>query len=130
MGLCYCDCLGISFFLRLMTFDVRSRHQKPSNSKNRVFQISLNKGYIRKAIFSRSFSARYHILKKKKKKKYWVYVAVVLVITLSLLATCPVSSNCSVTHVRWGAPTQCCFNDGPHFQRSGTWKQCCFSVSH
>ena len=54
-----------------------------------------------------------------KKNIYWVYVAVVLVITLPLLATCPVSSNCLVTHVRWGALTQCCFNDGPHFQRSG-----------
>ena len=40
--------------------------------------------------------------KKKKKKKYWVYVAVVLVITLSRLATCPVSSSCSVTHVDSG----------------------------
>ena len=43
-----------------------------------------------------------------------------LIITLSILATCLVSSNCSVTHVRWGrALPQCCFNDGPHFQRSG-----------
>ena len=62
---------------------------------------------------------RMGIISKKKKKKYWVYVAVVLVITLPLLATCPVSSKCSVTHVQWGALTQCCFNDGPHFQRSG-----------
>ena len=115
----YCDCLGISFFFRLTTFDVRNRRQNPSNSENRVFQISHNKVYIGKAIFSRSFSARYHILKIFLKKIYWVYVAVVLVITLSLLATSPVSSNCSVTHVRWGALTQCCFNDGPHFQRSG-----------
>ena len=38
---------------------------------------------------------------KKKKKRYWAYVAVVLIITLSILATCLVSSNCSVTHVRW-----------------------------
>ena len=58
--------------------------------------------------------------KKKKKKRYWAYVDVVLIITLSILATCLVSSNCSVTHVRWGrALPQCCFNDGPHFQRSG-----------
>ena len=64
----YCDCLGISFFFRLTTSDVRSRRQKPPNSENRVFHISLNKGYIGKAIFSRSFSARYHIFKKKKKK--------------------------------------------------------------
>ena len=65
----YCDCLGISFFFRLTTSDVRIRRQKPRNSKNSVFHISLNKGYIGKAIFFRSFSARYHILKKKKKKK-------------------------------------------------------------
>ena len=32
--------------------------------------------------------------KKKKKKRYWAYVAVVLIITLSILATCLVSSNC------------------------------------
>ena len=38
---------------------------------------------------------------KTKKKRYWAYVAVVLIITLSILATCLVSSNCSVTHVRW-----------------------------
>ena len=57
-----------SFFV-WTTSDVRIRRQKPRNSKNRVFHISLNKGYIGKAIFSRSFSARYHILKKKKKKK-------------------------------------------------------------
>ena len=115
----YCDCLGISFFFRLTTSDVRIRRQKSPNSENRVFHISLNKGYIGKAIISRSFSARYHILKKKKKKIYWVYVAIVLVNTLLLLATCPVSLNCSVTHEQRGALTQCCFNDGPHFQRSG-----------
>ena len=116
----YCDCLGISFFFRLTTSDVRIIRQKPLNSENRVFHISLNKGYIGKAIFSRSFSARYHSLKKKKKKKiYWVYVAIVLVNTLLLLATCPVSLNCSVTQEQRGALTQCCFNDGPHFQRSG-----------
>ena len=40
-----------------------------------------------------------------KKKRYWAYVAVVLIITLSILATCLVSSNCSVTHVRWGEGT-------------------------
>ena len=33
------------------------------------------------------------------------YVDVVLIITLSILATCLVSSNCSVTHVRWGEGT-------------------------
>ena len=56
------------FFFRLTTSDVRIRRQKPPNSENRVFHISLNRGYIGKAIFPRSFSARYHILKKKKKK--------------------------------------------------------------
>ena len=66
-----------------------------------VFYISLNKGYFGKTIFSRLFSARYHIIKKKLKKRYWAYVDVVLIITLSILATCLVSSNCSVTHVRW-----------------------------
>ena len=43
--------------------------------------------------------------KKKKKKRYWAYVDVVLIITLSILATCLVSSNCSVTYVRWGEGT-------------------------
>ena len=102
-----CDCLSISLIFRLTTFDVRIRRQKSSKSANRVFYISLNKGYFAKAIFSRLFSARYHILKKKPKKKtrYWAYVDVVLIITLSILATCLVSSNCSVTHVRWGEGT-------------------------
>ena len=43
--------------------------------------------------------------KKKKKKRYWANVDVVLIITLSIQATCLVSSNCSVTHVRWGEGT-------------------------
>ena len=97
----HCDCLVISLIFRLTTFDVRIRRQKSSKSANRVFYISLNKGYFGKAIFSRLFSARYHILKKKKKKRYWAYVDIVLIITLTILATCLVSSNCSVTHVRW-----------------------------
>ena len=103
----HCDCLVISLIFRLTTFDVRIRRQKSSKSANRLVYISLNKGYFGKAIFSRLFSARYHILKKKKKKKkrYWAYVDVVLIITLSILATCLVSSNCSVTHVRWGEGT-------------------------
>ena len=103
----HCDSLVISLIFRLTTFDVRIRRQKSSKSANRVFYISLNKGYFGKAIFSRLFSARYHILKKKKKKKklYWAYVDVVLINTLSILATCLVSSNCSVTHVRWGEGT-------------------------
>ena len=118
----HCDCLVISLIFRLTTFDVRIRRQKSSKSANRVFYISLNKGYFGKTIFSCLFSARYHILKKTKKKRYWAYVDVVLIINLSILATCLVISNCSVTHVRWGggrALPQCCFNDGPHFQRSG-----------
>ena len=45
------------------------------------------------------------IISWKKKPRYWAYVAVVLIITLSILATCLVSSNCSVTHVRWGEST-------------------------
>ena len=101
----HCDCLVISLIFLLTTFDVRIRRQKSSKSANRVFYISLNKGYFGKVIFSRLFSARYHILKKKKKKRYWAYVDVVLIITLSILATCLVSSNCSVTHVRWGEGT-------------------------
>ena len=123
----YCDCLGISFFFRLTISDVRIRRQKPPNSENRVFHISLNKGYIGKAIFSSTFSGRYHILKKKKKKKNLLGLCrIVLVNTLSLLVTCPVSLNCSVTHVQRGAFTQCCFNDGPHFQRSGFVKTVLF----
>ena len=100
----HCDCLVTSLIFRLTTFDVRIRRQKSSKSANRVFYISLNKGYFGKAIFSRLFSARYQIIKKKK-KRYWAYVDVVLIITLSILATCLVSSNCSVTHVRWGEGT-------------------------
>ena len=119
----------LSFFV-LTTFDVGIRRQKPSNGENRVFHFTLNKGYIRKAIFSSSFSARYHILKKKKKKKYWVYVAVVLVITLSLLATCPVSSSCSVTHVDGGHLLSAVSMTARIFSALATGKQCCFSVSH
>ena len=59
----HCDCLVISLIFRLTTFDVRIRRQKSSKSANRVFYISLNKGYFGKTIFSRLFSARYHILK-------------------------------------------------------------------
>ena len=116
----HCDCLGISLIFRLATFDVRIRRQKSSKSANRVFYISLNKGYFGKAIFSRLFSARYHILKKKKKKRYWAYVDVVLIITLSILATC-LAVLTAQSHMYDGgrALPQCCFNDGPHFQRSG-----------
>ena len=91
----------LSFFVwRLLTSesDVKS-HQKVQILCSTSPSI---RGISEKTIFSRLFSARYHILKKKKKKKrYWAYVDVVLIITLSILATCLVSSNCSVTHVRW-----------------------------
>ena len=100
----HCDCLVISLIFRLTTFDVRIRRQKSSKSANRVFYISLNKGYFGKTIFSCLFSARYHILKKKKKPILGL-CRCRLIITLSILATCLVSSNCSVTHVRWGEGT-------------------------
>ena len=90
----------LSFFVwRLLTSesDVKS-HQKVQIG---CFTFPSIRGISEKAIFSRLFSAKYHILKKKKKKRYWAYVDVVLIITLSILATCLVSSNCSVTHVRW-----------------------------
>ena len=79
------------------------------------------RGISEKQSFLVYFSARYHILKKKqKKKRYWAYVAVVLKITLSILVTCLVSSNCSVTHVRWGEGTSSVlFQWRPHFKRSG-----------
>ena len=115
----YCDCLGISFFFRLTTSDVRIRRQKPPNSENRVFHISSIRAISEKQSFLVHFQLGIISWKKKKKKIYWVYVAIVLVNTLLLLATCPVSLNCSVTHEQRGALTQCCFNDGPHFQRSG-----------
>ena len=110
----------LSFFVwRLLTSesDVKS-HQK---SANRMFYISLNKGYLGKAIFSRLFSARYHILKKKKKKRYWAYVDVVLIITLSQSWRPALSVLTAQSHMYDGgrALPQCCFNDGPHFQRSG-----------
>ena len=129
-------CVAIATVLAFLSFfvwrhsDVRIRRQKPPNSDNRVFHISLNRGYIGKAIFSRSFWARYHILKKKK-KIYWVYVAIVLVNTLLLLATCPVSLNCSVTHEQRGGTYSALFQWRPAFSALWRrWKQCCFSASH
>ena len=107
----------LSFFVwRLLTSesDVKSLQ----TVKIGCFTFPSKRGVSEKQSFLVHFQLRI-ISYIKNKKKYWVYVAVVLVITLSLLATCPVSSNSSVTHVRWGALTQCCFNDGPHFQRSG-----------
>ena len=90
----------LSFFVwRLLTSesDVKS-HQKVQIG---CFTSPSIRGISEKQSFLVFFSARYHILKKKKKKRYWAYVDVVLIITLSILATCLVSSNCSVTHVRW-----------------------------
>ena len=60
--------VAIVTVLSFLSFFVRIRRQKSSRSANKVFYISLNKGYFGKTIFSRLFSARYHILKKKKKK--------------------------------------------------------------
>ena len=68
--------------------------------------------------------------KKKIIKKYRVYVAVVLVITLSRLATCPVSSSCSVTHEDGGHLLSAVSMTARIFSALATWKQCCFSVSH
>ena len=50
-------------------------------------------------MFSRSFSARYHILKKKERKKKleWADVDVVLKTTMLLLLTYLVSLNCPIT---------------------------------
>ena len=104
----HCDCLSISLIFRLTTFDVRIRRQKSSKSANRVFYISLNKGYFAKAIFSRIYFQLGIISWKKKKKNndIGLYVDVVLIITLSNLADLPCQSlNCSVTHVRWGEGT-------------------------
>ena len=67
-------------------------------SVKKSFINSLNNWYFERAIFSRSFSPRYHILKKKKKKKLeWADVAVVLKTTILLLVTYLVSLNCPIT---------------------------------
>ena len=110
----YCDCLGTSFFFRLTTFDARIRRQNRQTLEIGCFTSPTINGMSEK----QSFLVHFQLGIIYYKKKHRVYVAVVFVITLSLLATCPVSSNCSVTHVRCGTLTQCCFNDGPHFQRS------------
>ena len=116
----YCDCLGISFFFRLTTSDVRIRRQNRETVKIGCFTSPSIRAISEKQSFLVHFQLGIISQKKKKKKKiYWVYVAIVLVNTLLLLATYPVSLNCSVTHVQRGALTQCCFNEGPHFQRSG-----------
>ena len=116
----HCDCLVISLIFRLTTFDVRIRRQKSAKSANRVFYISLNKGYFGKTIFSRLFSARYHILKKKKKNDigpmsmYCWYL-----LSQSWRPALSVLTAQSHMYDEGRALPQCCFNDGPHFQRSG-----------
>ena len=117
----HCDCLGISLIFRLTTFDVRIRGQNHQKVQIGCFTSPSKRGISEKQSFLVYFQLGIISWKKNKKKtRYWAYVDVVLIITLSILATCLVSSNCSVTHVRWGrALPQCCFNDGPHFQRSG-----------
>ena len=102
--------LWLSWHFSHFSFDDfwrQNQTSKSSKSANRVFYISLNKGYFGKAIFLVYFQLGIISWKKKKKKKkrYWANVDVVLIITLSIQATCFVSSNCSVTHVRWGEGT-------------------------
>ena len=95
--------LWLSWHFSHFSFDDfwrQNQTSKSSKSANRVFYISLNKGYFGKAIFLVYFQLGIISWKKKKKKKrYWANVDVVLIITLSIQATCLVSSNCSVTHV-------------------------------
>ena len=95
----------LSFFVwRLLTSesDVKS-HQKV---KIGCFTSPSIRGISQKQTFLVYFQLGIIFKKKKqKKKRYWAYVDVVLIITLSILATCLVSSNCSVTHVRWGEGT-------------------------
>ena len=70
-------CVAIATVLAFLSFFVWRLLTSESDVKNRqTVKIGCfthppptpNKGYIGKAIFSRSFSARYHILTKKKKK--------------------------------------------------------------
>ena len=65
-------------------------------SVKKSFINSLNSWYFGKAIFSRSFSARYHIFFLQK-KLYWANVSVVLNITILILVTYLVSLNYPVT---------------------------------
>ena len=94
----------LSFYVwRLLTSesDVKS-HQKVQIG---CFTSPSIRGISEKQSFLVYFQLGIISWKKKKKKRYWAYVDVVLIITLSILATCLVSSNCSVTHVRWGEGT-------------------------
>ena len=119
-------CVAIATVLAFLSFFVWRLLTSESDVKNRqtVKKGCFTSPSIRAISEKQSFLVHFQLgiiswKKKKKKKIYWVYVAIVLVNTLLLLATCPVSLNCSVTHEQRGALTQCCFNDGPHFQRSG-----------
>ena len=109
----------LSFFVwRLLTSesDVKS-HQKVQIG---CFSSPSIRGISEKQSFLVYFQLGIISWKKKKKKRYWAYVDVVLIITLSILATCLVSSNCSVTHVRWREGTSSVlFQWRPAFQRSG-----------
>ena len=126
----YCDCLGISFFFRLTTSEVRIRRQKPPNSENRCFTSPSIRAISEKQSFLVHFQLGIISWKKKKKKIYWVYVAIVLVNTLLLLATCPVSLNCSLTHDNGGHLLSAVSMTARIFSALATWKQCCFSASH
>ena len=94
----------LTFFVwRLLTSesDVKS-HQKVQIG---CFTSPSIRGISEKQSFLVYFQLGIISWKKKKKTRYWAYVDVVLIITLSILATCLVSSNCWVTHVRWGEGT-------------------------
>ena len=119
----------LSFFVwRLLTSesDVKNRQ----TVKIGCFTSPSIRGISEKQSFLVHFQLGVISYKKKKKKKYWVYVAVVLVITLSRLATCPVSSSCSVTHVDGGHLLSAVSMTARIFSALATWKQCCFIVSH
>ena len=88
-----------NYVQRVLPFTTDSPGEEKHNdfilSEKESFINSFNNWYFRKAIFSRSFSARYHIIKKK--KLYWADVAVDLKTTILLLVTYLVSMNCPVT---------------------------------
>ena len=119
----------LSFFVwRLLTSE--SDVKNLQTVKIGCFTSPSIRGISEKQSFLVHFQLGIICYKKKKKKKYWVYVATVLVITLSRLATCPVSSSCSVTHVDGGHLLSAVSMTARIFSALATWKQCCFSVSH
>ena len=108
--------IGIFESLRIEQLEIRIYEKRPQARSNVAMATNIFSQCAPSSIFSenlkksklsileiRTFDSKPTISKKKKKKKkrYWAYVDVVLIITLSILATCLVSSNCSVTHVRW-----------------------------